>query len=986
MEDENLIAVVGMSGRFPQADSIDKLWENLLMGKECLQHFTREELLDEGIAQEDIDSDNYVKVKGIIDSPNAFDTEFFEYTVKESMLMDPQARVFMEEVWKAIEDSGHAVSQYKGKIGVYAGSGMNTYLLRAMQRGLLDQYEDFDIMLGSDKDLLSTRVSYKLNLTGPSVSIQSTCSTSLVSVHFACQGLLSGDCDIAVAGGVSISYPIKQGYKYRDGMIFSKTGSCQPFEAKSDGTVFSDGVGVVVLKRLEEAIADGDDIYGVIKGTAINNDGNDKVGFTAPSVSGQSEVIKDCLDIADVAAESIQYIETHGTATEIGDLLEIKALSQVYDEETSRKNFCAIGSIKSNLGHLNTASGIAGFIKCLLILKHGIIPPMANFDKENEKLNLKDSHFFINHHPIELDKNELARIAISSFGIGGTNAHVILEEAPLLKKNVDHQISKQIFPFSAKTPKSLTKNMEKLADWLSTNTETNLMDVAKTLQTGRESFGLRQAIVSESIKELESKINQSLEERKPVKVKKRPIYFLVTGQGSQFINMARDLYENVTVFKNIVDKGMRILQEKYHENFLAILYPDKSINESQETINNTKYAQPLLFIISYALGRYLMSLGVQPSKIIGHSLGEYVGACLAGVMTFEEGLDIIYWRGHYLQNAEHGKMISVRASVENLKELHLENVYVSAVNGPRSTVLGGDYDSIAKAEKILTAHQILYQSLQTSHAFHTPIMKNAAKEFRSYLEKYELKDPIIDLISNTTAQSVQKGQLSDSSYWEKHIINPVLFSSSVQHLLAEEEAIFIEIGSGRTLIELTKQQDLAKKHLFIDMLPGRYSKENQYTFFIERLAALWELGLEIDFEKFQNKEARKVHLPTYHFDQQEFSLLSLGNNVPKKEKADNNIVNYSTNISRNGISADYAEPENEIEELLLKLLKENVGIENIGVLDNFFELGLSSLLASQYAVSIKESIDLDIEIQSIIEAGCVSSLSETVMDKLIEEG
>ena len=985
MENENLIAIIGMSGRFPQAESVDELWKNLLKGKECVQQFSKEELIEEGISQSEVESDEYIGVKGIIDSSNAFDADFFGYTVKDLMIIDPQARVLLEEVWKAIEDSGNVISNYNGRVGIYAGTGMNTYLLRAIQRGLVQKYDDFDIMLGSDKDLLATRVAYKLNLTGPSLTVQSTCSTSLVAVHLACQGLLSGDCDMAVAGGVSISYPIKQGYKYRKGMIFSKSGHCRPFEERSDGTIFSDGVGVVVLKRLEEAVDDGDDIYGVIKGTAINNDGNNKVGFTAPSPTGQAAVIRDCLTVADVSADTIQYVEAHGTATEIGDLLEIKAISQVYREYTSERNFCAIGSIKSNIGHLNTASGIAGFIKALLVLKHGVIPVMPNFEKENENLNLEDSPFYINRQNVELKRNGMARVAVSSFGIGGTNAHAILEEAPLSEKSVEEENEKYIFPFSAKTKSSLLMNMKKIKEWIEENKDINMGNVAMTLQTGREVFGVRRGIVSDNREDLILKLNESINEKKTVKSLKRPIYFLITGQGSQYINMAKDLYESVEYFRDIIDKGIKMIQERYQENFLKILYPDEEYSQkAQKVINNTEYAQPLIFLVSYALGRYMISLGVQPDKIIGHSLGEYVGACLADVMSFEEGLDIIYWRGKYLQSAERGTMLAVKASKKDIEDLNLKDVYISTINAPEAIVLGGSVNMIDEAKRILVSKNIICQSLNTSHAFHTPLMETAAEKFGQYLKQYNLKEPNIDLISNTTGQLVKKGQVCNYKYWKDHIVKPVLFERGVRQLLLEEDALFIEIGSGRTLIDLAKQQSAGKNQIFMNLLPGRHYKQSHYRFFLEKLAALWEIEATVKLNGFQGKKYHKIHMPTYQFDRQQFSLLEIGGEQ-KGNIFNNNSIHYKASINRDGVKTPYIDPRNEVEELLLGLLKENIGIENIGVMDNFFELGLSSLSASQYALLIKESIDLDIEIQDIIEAGCVSVLSQTVTEELLKE-
>lgn len=985
MENENLIAVIGMSGRFPEAESVDALWENLLSGKECIRHFTKEELEESGIPLKELEAEGYVMAKGMIDAPNAFDNAFFDYTAREAMIMDPQSRIFLEEAWKAIEDSGNIVSRFKGRISVYAGSGMNTYLLRALQKGLATQYDDFEIMLGSDKDLLSTRVSYKLNLTGPSLSVQSTCSTSLVAVHLACQGLLSGDCDMALAGGVSVSYPQKQGYQYRKGMIFSESGHCRPFEAHSDGTIFSDGVGVVILKRLEDAIRDKDGIYGVIRGTAVNNDGNNKVGFTAPSPVGQAQVIRDCLLLADVPVESIQYVEAHGTATEIGDLLEIQAISQVYGELSSRQGFCALGSIKSNVGHLNTASGVAGLIKALLILKYKTIPPMAGFAQENRQLNLQDSQFYINRQPIPLKISETARVAVSSFGIGGTNAHVIMEEAPKQKAGSEKKNKYHIFPFSAKTQVSLFLIIDKFISWLEGEGAASPRDIAGTLQTGRELFGIRKAVVSADKEDLILKLRNILKTENAVKSSRKPVYFLVTGQGSQYVNMAKGLYESVEMFKKIMDEGFEIIKERYQENLFEILYPaEENLVQSQTLIEDTQYSQPLLFLVSYALGRYLMFLGILPAQIVGHSLGEYVGACLAGVMTFEDGLDIVYQRGKCLQRAQRGKMIAVKASLERIKELELPGVHVCVVNAPESTVIGGSFEAVAEAEKILATHYITCRPLKTSHAFHTPMMEEAAERFGEYLQRFDLKDPDIPLISNVTAKEVQKGQLCHASYWKEHIRKPVLFSQSVKQLLDGEEAVFIELGSGRTLIELARQQKSGKNHVFVDMLPGSYYRQSQYCFFLEKLSTLWELKIPVDFEAFQEEECYRQHLPSYCFDRQEFSLLDIERGA--SDKGDTNCDNkvcFQVDLHRDGITAQYMEPGDEVEELLLNLLQENIGTGNVGVLDDFFELGLSSLSASHYAMLIKERIDLDIEIRSIIESGCVAKLAEIVAGELL---
>ncbi len=984
MENENLIAIIGMSGRFPKADSIDELWKNLLDNKECLERFSDEELKKSGVSEEDIESGDYVGVKGVIDSPTEFDSEFFGYTARESMIIDPQARVLLEETWKAIEDSGNLVSDFEGRVGVYAGAGMNTYILRAIMKGVAGQYDDFDIMLGSDKDLLATRVAYKLNLTGPSLTVQSTCSSSLVAVHLACQGLLSGDCDMAVAGGVSLAFPTEQGYKYRKGMIFSKSGHCRPFEEHSDGTIFSDGVGVIVLKRLEDAMEDKDDIYGVIRATAVNNDGNSKVGFTAPSPVGQAQVIRDCMELADVSADEIRYVETHGTATEIGDLLEVKAISNVYEDYTDKKGFCALGSVKSNIGHLNTASGISGLIKALLVLKNGVIPAMPDFGKENEALKLDLTPFYINKKNEKIEKDGNTKVAVSSFGIGGTNAHVIMQEPPKREEAAGKKDEKYIFPFSAKSSNSLFEGMENIADWLENSDVTDIGKVAATLQRGRENFGMRSALVAGSKEELIAGLRASAEGKRFVKASSKPVYFLITGQGSQYIDMAKDLYENVDHIRNIIDEGIGYIRDNYGEDLHKILYPSEEEKESaKEIINNTEFAQPLIFMVAYALGSYLMSCGVEPDKIIGHSLGEYVGACLAGVMSFEDGIDIVYHRGKILQSAQRSRMLAVKLGLDEVRKLGLEGVYVSTVNAPEAVVLGGTFENIDRAKEILDSKKIMSQVLSTSHAFHTPIMAEAAEKFKEYLEKFELKDPEIEIISNTTGEPAESGQLSKAEYWREHIVNPVLFAKGIRHLLDGKDAIFVELGCGKTLINLTKQQNDGRDHVYVDLLPGKYHKQSHYDYFLEKTALLWECGAVSKCEFDNSGRFNKIHMPTYRFDRKNYSLLDLAGEEVRADSS--KAVKIETGINRESVEAQLVEPRDEVEELLLNLLKENTGVGNIGVLDNFYEIGFSSLSASQYAMMIKDAIQLDVEIREIIEAGNIAALSEIVTGKLLED-
>ncbi|MBD6618574.1 SDR family NAD(P)-dependent oxidoreductase [Komarekiella sp. 'clone 1'] len=643
-DDNDEIAIIGINGRFPGANNVDKFWENLRDGVESISHFTDEELLTAGIEPTLLNDPNYVKAGSIMEGIELFDAAFFGFTPREAEITDPQHRIFLESAWEALESAGYDSEFYNGKIGVYAGVTNSNYLFTNLysNQDLMQSVDALNIFIGNEKDNLSTQTSYKLNLTGPSINVQNNCSTSLIAVHLACQSLLNGESDIALAGGVSIAkLPQKSGYQYQEGVLCSPDGHCRTFDAKAKGTVFGDGLGIVVLKRLVDAVADGDFIHAVIKGSAINNDGSLKVGYTAPSVNGQREVILEALALAGVEPDTISYIEAHGTATPLGDPIEIKALTQAFRASTNRKNFCAIGSAKTNIGHLDTAAGVTGLIKTVQALKHQQIPPSLNFEKPNPEIDFANSPFYVNTKLSEWKTNGLPRRAgVSSFGVGGTNAHVILEEAPVIETSSASR-PWQLLLLSAKTSTALESATANLAAYLQQDPDINLPDVAYTLQVGRRAFDHRRLVVcqdrNDAVKLLKFEDPQRVFSYH-YKPSRCPVIFMFSGQGSQYVNMGRELYEVEPTYRRYVDTCAEILQPHLGLDIRHLLFASEEITAANQL-------QPTLFVIEYALAELLMSWGVCPEAMIGDGIGEYVAAAIAGVFTLEDALRIVANRG-----------------------------------------------------------------------------------------------------------------------------------------------------------------------------------------------------------------------------------------------------------------------------------------------------------------------------------------------------
>ncbi|MEH2112706.1 MAG: beta-ketoacyl synthase N-terminal-like domain-containing protein [Nostoc sp.] len=874
------IAIVGISGRFPSANNIDAFWYNLQNGVESISFLSNHELVDLNIEEEILNDPNYVKAAPILDNIEYFDARFFGYSPKEAEIIDPQHRLFMESAWEALENAGYDPETYNGLIGVYAGVSTNSYFFNNI-------YENIDLLNISNKyslnkDFLATNISYKLNLKGPSVGIQTYCSTSLVAIHLACKSLLDEECDIALAGGVTVLVPQKSGYFYEEDGILSPDGHCRAFDAKAQGTVFGSGLGIVVLKRLKDAIADRDYIHAVIKGSAINNDGSLKVSYTAPSVNGQAEVIVEALANAGINADDISYIETHGTGTSAGDPIEIAALTKAFRAFTQRNGFCAIGSVKPNIGHLDTAAGVASLIKTVLALKHKKIPPSLNFEVPNPEIDFANSPFYVNTKLTDWKTNNTPRRAgVSSLGFGGTNAHIILGEAPEIKY-FDDSRPWQLLLLSAKTDSALKTATTNLVDYLKQYPEINLANVAHTLKVGRRAFNHRRILVCKSVKDA-VKVLETQEQERIFTVcqehREQPVIFMFSGQGSQYVNMGRELYEIEPTYKKYVDICAEVLQPHLNLDIRHILFPKaEEIAAATQQLQQTAFTQSALFVTEYALAQLLMSWGVHPQAMIGHSIGEYVAAAIAGVFSLEDALAVVAKRGKLMQQLPPGSMLAIPLSASNVQllldveTLPKNSLEIAVINSPSSCVVSGTTGAIATLQKQLISQGIEYRLLHTSHGFHSVMMEPILEEFVELLKKVKLHPPRIRFISNVTGSWITDVQATNPTYWSQHLRQTVRFSDGISQLLKQFEGIFLEVGPGRTLSTLTTQHlDKNAKQQVLTSL--RHVKEQvlDVSFLLQTLGRLWLFGVEIDWSGFYTHEQRhRLPLPTYPFERERY--------------------------------------------------------------------------------------------------------------------
>jgi acyl transferase domain-containing protein/NAD(P)-dependent dehydrogenase (short-subunit alcohol dehydrogenase family)/acyl carrier protein len=872
------IAVIGMACRLPGAPDLNSFWSNLRNGVESIRRFTHEELESFGRRPEEVRTKGFVPAHGALDGIDKFDAKFFGFSPREAEIMDPQHRVFLETVWEAIENAGYTPETYDGVVGVFAGCSANDYLYANIMQNRSNPAATmaYQTRYSNLADFLSTRVSYKLGLQGPSFSVQSACSTSLVAIHVACQQLLSGACDMAVTGGASITLPQHWGYQYQEGMILSPDGHCRTFDANASGTLGGSGVGAVILKRLADAIEDGDSIDAVILGSAINNDGDAKVGYSAPGVTGQTEVIRSAQIMANASPDSISYIEAHGTGTPMGDPIEMSALTQAFREETNRQQFCALGSVKTNFGHLDAAAGVAGFIKTVLALKHKTLPASLHFKQPNPEIDFSNSPFYVNDRCSEWKSNGAPRRAgVSSFGIGGTNAHVILEEAPApsAHRKAD-QSHYSLIPLSARSATALENMTGALKQHLQNNREQELPDVAFTLQHGRKNFDHRRIMVARTGEELASKMDSG----NPGSTDRtlgspNNVVFLFTGQGSQYLNMARGLYEEDRDFRQDIDQCAEILLPHLNEDIRQCLYPSSDENNDalSARLTCTDMAQPAIFTVEYALARYWMRIGVKPSALIGHSLGELTAACVAGVFSLEDALKLVALRGRLMQSMPPGTMAAVPLPPATVSP-YLENkLSLAAINTPSVCVVSGPKEEMEQLQaKMLSDHDLDCRQLHTSHAFHSHMMDPTVQPFREAVSACSTHPAQIPIISTITGRPLGSQETQDTEYWAKNIRETVHYADAVGQIIQRDNTILIEIGPGNTLITLAKNHpDKTENLRCVTSLRHPQQKVDDMAHLLTSVGQLWVAGLSVDWDQLNPGEKRqRVHLPSYPFERE----------------------------------------------------------------------------------------------------------------------
>ncbi|MEM7482575.1 MAG: amino acid adenylation domain-containing protein [Acidobacteriota bacterium] len=980
------VAIVGMAGRFPGAPDLGAFWRNLRSGVESIRFFDDDELRAAGVPEELIEHPRYVKAGSVLEDIDQFDARFFGYGPGEAALIDPQQRLLLETAWWALENAGYDAKAFDGPIGVFAGSTLSSYLLHLALNGgpggggLVSSASAGPAFMGNSPDFLATRVAYKLDLQGPAYSVHTACSTSLVAVHLACQALLAYETDIALAGGVSVRVPHDAGYLSEESGITSPDGHTRPFDAAGRGTVFGNGVGMVVLRRLEDALADGDRVLAVIRGSATNNDGSVKVGFTAPSLGAQARVIAEALAAADVDPATVSYVEAHGTGTELGDPIEVAALSRAFGEARDRSVPCALGSVKSNIGHLDAAAGVSGLIKTVLMLRHREIPPSLHFETPNPKIDFAGSPFEVatERRPWTSSDGPL-RAGVSSFGFGGTNVHLVLEEAPAPEPR-PVQEQEQLWLLSARTETALATSAERLAEHLLAREDLDPNGAAFTLQVGRRALAERRAVVATGREEAAAALRAGQGHTFRCDRDDPPVVFLFSGQGSQYAGMGRELYESEPVYRRWIDRAAEAFAAGDSGDGAPFDLEAILGEADDEVLRRTANAQPALFAVEHALARLWMSWGIRPAAVLGHSIGEIAAAVIAGHLPFEGAARMVVERGRAMEACESGAMLAVAlaegAVAERLAGTALE---IAAVNGPAAVVVSGPDDEIAAFAAALAGERIDIRPLHTSHAFHSRSMEPAAEALRSFLALQDLAVPEgerVPLVSNLSGGWISAEELAAADYWARQIRRPVRFGAGLETALAEHDGVLLEVGPGNALGALARRHPTVRgaaggERPVLSSLRHARRSESDRSVMLTSLGRLWGAGCRPNWKAVHGGDSRRVALPGYPFERQSYWVGGSASVATAGERVSEPSIAHQ----RPDLGRAFAVPETPTEETLAELWGELLGVSGVGRYDDFFELGGDSLIATRMLARVQDRLGTAIPLDHLFASPTVAGLA-----------